>query len=259
MESLHLVQCADVGAGVRGGREIRVVERVLGAVVAADVAFAAQHAGEPLRAVDVAVRGRGTSPIDGRPSRSGSERDRERGAHRAQPGAMRGLLERDGLGRVGVRIRDGPHHRFDAVVVRVEVFAADRPVLVPAAGQRRVVHEPLRILPQQHVRVDQRSASQAARDHPLEPAEAPRLEEAVERVGGRPEVLTELAGGAGEAAGRVRTAAFHEHDRLPRFREPVGGDGPAEAAADDKDVDTLLARRIHPDVPLRPLTVSRTL
>ena len=52
----------------------------------------------------------------------GGERDRERGAHRAQPGAVRGLLESHGLGRIGVRVRDGSHHRFDGVVVRVEVL-----------------------------------------------------------------------------------------------------------------------------------------
>ena len=47
LEGAHLVARADVRAGVPGGRDVRVVQGVLGAVVAAEVA---------LRAVSLQVR-----------------------------------------------------------------------------------------------------------------------------------------------------------------------------------------------------------
>ena len=55
VEALDLVQRADIGAGVRGRREVGVVQGVLGTNVAADVAASAQVAGEAARPVDVAV------------------------------------------------------------------------------------------------------------------------------------------------------------------------------------------------------------
>ena len=58
-DRLHLVQGAQVGAVVLGRGQVVVVEAVLGAVVAADVALAAQPAGRTRRAVQVAVRGLG--------------------------------------------------------------------------------------------------------------------------------------------------------------------------------------------------------
>ena len=54
-DGLDLVAGAQVGAVVLGGGQIVVVQGVLGAVVAADVAFAAQAAGGARAAVQVAV------------------------------------------------------------------------------------------------------------------------------------------------------------------------------------------------------------
>ncbi len=74
-----LVMGPQVGAEGRGGGQVGVVEAVLGAVVAAEVAFAAQPAGAPLDAVQVAVLGLGQGHPGGRfGARLGREGDGQR-------------------------------------------------------------------------------------------------------------------------------------------------------------------------------------
>ena len=159
-EALHLVQCPHIGAVVGRGRDVGVVERVLRTRVAADVALARERARVPHAPVDVAVRlglDRQELPDLAVPV---GERHGERRMEHLVPGVVRGVLEGGGLGRVTVRVLRGVEEALDAVVVRVEVRSPDRPVLVAATRDRGVVHEPLGVLAQEHVRVDQRTAAE---------------------------------------------------------------------------------------------------
>jgi hypothetical protein len=237
-EPAYLAAGADVGAAVARGRQVGVVEGVLGAEVAADVAFAGQSARLPWQAVDVAVlrlgeRGSG----DRRPAGGRGERDGERRPGQVQAQPVRCLPHRGGLRRVLVGVRCGAEHLLDPVVVRIEVTAADRPVLVPPAGQWRFVDKPLLVLAQQDVGVDQRPASEAAGDDSLQSAERPDVEQSVQTLAGVPEVAGHACGRPGEVAGRVRFAALQNHDGQTTVGELVCGDRAAEARADHDDVD----------------------
>ena len=155
-EALDLVTYADVGARVLRGGQVRVVEAVLGAVVAAEVALADQGAGGARQAVDVAVRRRLDLAGPHRlPSRAAGEAHRERRQRHREPRSLGGLAQGVGLDRVGVRVGRGADHRLDGVVVRLEVGTGDRPVLVTAVRQGLLVHEPLLVLAEQDVGVDQ--------------------------------------------------------------------------------------------------------
>ena len=127
LEAAHVAQRAQFGAVVGGVREVVVVERVLGAVVAAHVALAAQLARRAAAAVEV------LELLDDRLARHRrapvvGEGDRELGQEPLEAVGLGCGLEGDGLGRVGVRlVVEGvalqPDHRLDAVVVGVEVLA----------------------------------------------------------------------------------------------------------------------------------------
>ena len=112
-------------------------------------------------------------------------------------------------------------------------------MLVPAAGHGLLVHEPLLVLAQQDVGVDQRAAAQAAGHHAVDAVEAPDVEQAVPALAGLPEVRGHAARGAREAAGRVGAAALEHDDRPAGLGHPVGRDGSAEPGPDDDDVDPL--------------------
>ena len=163
LEAPHVGQRADLRALVLGVREVVVIERVLGAEVAPDVAFAghlARGAGPAVQVRDV---------LDDRLARHRraalvGERDRELGMEMAQAELVRRFLERDRLRRRRVRLvldREllEPDHLLHAVVVRVERGAVHRPVLVPAVAQV-LLHEPALVLADEDVRVDQRTAAE---------------------------------------------------------------------------------------------------
>ena len=102
-------------------------------------------------------------------------------------------------------------------------------MLVAAARQRLLVDEPLLVLAQQHVGVDQRAAAQAAGDHAVDALEAPDVEQAVAALAGLPEVARPCALGVrGKLPGWVGAAALQDDDRAAGLGQPVGRDGAAE-------------------------------
>src|SRR6185437_12827739 len=121
----------------------------------------------------------------------------------------------------------------------VQVGAGHGPGFVAALRQRILVDEPVLVLAQQDVRVDQRAAAEAARHDGVAAAEAPDVEHAVEPGGGIPERPAHFRRGAREAVRRVGVAALEYDYRQAGLGQAVGGDRAAEAGADDYDVDVL--------------------
>ena len=170
---------------------------------------------------------------------------------RAALSRMRGVLAVAGYG-YGV----APEHLLDPVVVRVEVGAAQRPALVAAARHRRLLHEPLLVLAQQDVRVDQRAAAETAGHHALEAAERPDVEQALHALARVPEVAAHRARGAGEAARRVGLAALQQDDGAARLRQPVRSHRTAEPGPDDHRVRVLVVcLALGPPGRRRPTTL----
>ena len=236
----HVAQRADLSALVLGVGEVVVVERVLGAEVAADVALAAQLAGDALAAVQVRDLLDDRLARHRRPALVG-ERDGQRRQEPVEAVLLGGVLEGVGLRRPRVRlvlerVALEPDHRLDAVVVRVEVLARDRPVLV-AAVVDVLLHEPLLVLAQEDVGVDQRAAAEAGRDQRVDPLERPVVVHAGQAALGVPEALARPVRAARERAGRVRAAALEHADAPAGLREPIGHDRPAESGAHDDRVE----------------------
>ena len=103
-------------------------------------------------------------------------------------------------------------HGLDAVVVRLEVGAADRPVLAV------LVHEPLLVLPEEHVRVDDRAAAQAAGDECLDALEAPDVEEAVEPLARSQKLMATSRGLRGNSPGAHDFPRSSRHTDFPPSR-----------------------------------------
>ena len=236
LEAAHVAQRAQLGAVVGGVREVVVVERVLGAVVAAHVALAAQlarRAGAPvevLELLDDRLAGHRRAPLVG-------EGDRELGQEPLQAVGLGGGLEGDRLRRLGVRlVVEGialqADHRLDAVVVGVEIGARDRPVLVAAVAQV-LLHEPLLVLADEDVGVDERAAAEPRRHERVDPVEGPVVVHAGQAVGRVPEALAGAVRAARERARRVGAAALQDADRLAGLRQAVRRHRAAEARADD--------------------------
>src|SRR5206468_2645606 len=102
------------------------------------------------------------------------------------------------------------------------IGATDRPVLAV------VMDEPVLVLADHHVRIDQRATPKTARHERIEPAERPRVEHPVQALARVPEVLRERVGTAWEGTGRIRLAAL-EHAHAPAcLREAVGRYRPSE-------------------------------
>jgi hypothetical protein len=247
----HLAAGAQLGPLPLRVGQVRVVERVLRPEVAAQVAFAAQHAGRPRQVVEIVARHR--SPRH-RITAGRREQHRQLGALGGEPECVRGILDGDGLAGRGVGLHIGRKalrrlHRAHVVVVLLEVAPADRPVLA-AAGAEVLAHEGLLVLLEHHVRVDERPSAEPARDDHVEIAEAPELEEPMQVALRVPEGPPHLRRSAREGAGRVRLASFEDHDAPPALREPVGGHGAAETRAHHHDVEGLLVARGHHRYPL---------
>ena len=239
LEAADVAQRADLGARLLRARQVGVVERVLGAVVAADVALAAHLAGRAVAVVQVALRLLDLLARDRRPAVVG-ERDRQRRVKPLEPAGLGRLLEGERLRRRRVRLVVGrePLQRddlLDVVVVRIEVLAGDRPVFV-AAVVEVLLDEPLLVLADEHVRVDQRAAAQARGHERVDAPERPVVVHAGQPVRGVPEALARPVRAAGERAGRVRAAALEHEHALARVRQPVGRHRSAEARADDDGV-----------------------
>ncbi len=243
-DAVHLGERPDVCALEGGGRQVVVIQGVLRALVAADVALAAEPAREPGRPVDVAVRRLLDQLLRlGSATGARSERHRERRLDHLQPERLCRLAQRLRFRQIRVGVRRRSHHRLDRVVVTIEVVAPDGPVLVAAAGQGRVVHEPSLVLAQQDVGVDQRAAAQSRRDDRLDLAERADVEQAEQLVLRLPEGVAHLVGVAGEAARRVASPALEDDHGSPRVGQAIRGDGGAEPRSDDDRIEMLSDRR----------------
>ena len=169
------------------------------------------------------------------------------------------LVERRLVERVLLHV----HHPLDALVVRVEVCARDRPVLVavlPAAVAGLLAHEPLLVLAQQHVRVDQRAAAEAARGDRVDVVEAPHVEHAVQARARVPELRLHAQRRAREGVRRKRLAALEQADAVAGLSQAVGGDGSPEAGSDDERVEVLCSggqRKSAPSNSRRPAWACR--
>ena len=239
LERAHVGQRADLRAVVLGVGQVVVVERVLGAEVAADVALAAQLAGHAVAVVEVADLLLDLLPGDRRLPLVG-ERHGERRQEPLQPVALGRELEGDRLGRARVRlvlerVPLDADHPLDAVVVRVEVGARDRPVLVAAVGEV-LLDEPALVLAQEHVGVDQRAAAEAGRDERVDPAERPVVVHPGEPALRVPEALARAARAAGERARGIGAPALEHAHALAGLRQPVRHHRATEARADDDGV-----------------------
>ena len=230
----NVAQRPDLSAVVLGVREVVVIERVLGAEVAADVALAAQLARDAVAVVQVAQL---LLDLLAGPRRLAlvGEGDGQRRQEPLEPVGLGGVLEGVGLrrARVGLvleRVALEPDHRLDAVVVRVEVLARDRPVLV-AAVVDVLLHEPLLVLAQEDVGVDERAAAEAGRDQRVDPLEGPVVVHPGQAALGVPEALARPVRAARERARRIRAAALEDAHALPGLRESVGHDGSSEPGA----------------------------
>lgn len=237
---------ADIRAGVPGGRDVRVVQRVLGAVVAAEIALAGELAGQPRAAVDV-------RPVlldrltDQRRVAGVGERHREVDQAPVQAEPLRRVAKRQRLERlvVGVlveRVLLDVHHPLDTVVVRIQIGARDRPVLVaalPRAPARLLAHEPVLVLAQQDVRVDERAAAEAAGDDRVDVVEAPDVEHPVQAFAGIPELTLHPERRAREGVGRKRLSAFEQADAVPGLGQAIRRHRSAEAGSDDDSVEML--------------------
>ena len=225
-ERLHLAADADVGSVPElREREVVEVERVLRAVVAAEVALAAHPAGLAHAAVEVRLLAADRLAEYGRRARFRRERDRELGEDPLEPEALqrpRAARPSSACGRTG-RAPSGTARRG----------ASPRAARSGARGRRSatgqlsqppafevLLHEGRAVLAQQDVRVEERSAAEPARDDPAEPAELPGVEDSVQALARVPEAAGDRQRAARERAGRIRLAALEDADAHPRLRQP---------------------------------------
>ena len=234
VQRVRLAARAHARAGVDGRAQVGEVDRLLGAVLAAHVAAAAQPAGLARRAVEV-----GGAVVEGLP-RALAEGHGQRRALGLQARDPRGVQQRARLGRaVGPRVALGALHRVDGVVVAIEVGGRQR---------QAVGREGLGVLAQHDVGVDERPAAQPAGGERVEALEVVVLEEAVHTPARRPQRSAPLARRAREGARRPRLAALEHEHRGPRLRQAARDDRAAEARPDDDHVEAL-SRHPRPTPP----------
>ena len=246
----RLAAGADLGSLALGRAQVVVVERVLGALVAAHVAFADEAAGEAALVVQVAV-GRERQARLGSPRLVG-EGDGQRRVLHLQAGRLGRFGERERLGRGGVglligRIGRGREHGLDAVVVRLQGFPVERPLA-----------EAVLRLAQDHVRVDERAAAQPGGHEGAHVGERPEVEQPVQARGRVPEVLAHPARRAGERAGRIGLAALEHQDPLdPRLGQAKRRHRAPESGAHHDCIEVLGLRVPEPHRPPRHHTLIR--
>jgi hypothetical protein len=258
LDVLHVTACEDRPARVDEIREVGVVEAVLGALVAAEVALADERARVARARVQV-VLPKGDARVHRSPI-VGAEGHRERRPLGLQAGGRGRSEERAGLGHAAV-LREwfevvvgqarGAEVPFHVVVLPLQVAGLDRP---RREIVRRTGVERLGRLAQQHVGVDERPAAQSAGHQRPHLREAPQLEEAVEPPVRIPEGPTHLPGRPRERAGRVRHTPLEEKDvEVAAVGEAVGGHGATETRPDDDRVIVPSVRARHGQLPSRPL------
>src|SRR5215203_874010 len=248
-ELLHLAPRQDLGPQPLGLGEVIVVERVLGPVVAADVALADQAARVartlaslyvPEPSADGLARSRLLALV--------AEGDGQVGQPPVEAKPISGIPELFYLGHLVVRwlvdgVLLGVQHLLDPVVVGVELGAGHRPVLEPTTIEV-FLYEPLLGLADQDVRVDQGPPAKTAADHRPQLAERPDVVHPVQPLAGVPDVLLHPMGGAGKLAWRVRLPPLQDADAQPLLGQPVGRHRTAEPGTDDYRVEVSIARGI---------------
>src|SRR5690606_23415936 len=164
----------DEGTRLRRAGEIGMIERVLAAVVATEVAFATEATGGA-RATVQARRGVAEGFAGG--LAFVRERDGQRRRLPGKPaafgrGTIRAGLRRqlDEMRRVGVDADD----LFDVRVVRIEVRAGDRPML-ESTTLEILGHEPTLVFADEHIGINDRSAPERTRHQRIDAAEAPDI------------------------------------------------------------------------------------
>ena len=99
------------------------------------------------------------------------------------------------------------------------------------------MHEPVLVLADHHVGVDQRATAEPARDQRLEAVEGPEVEHPLEALARVPEVVLEPQRAARKRARRICLAALEDEHPSSGFGQAAGGHRAAEAGADDDDVE----------------------
>jgi hypothetical protein len=175
------------------------------------------------------------------------ERHREVDEVPVQPEALRRLAEGEHLERLVVRrlverVLLDVHHPLDAVVVRVEVGARDRPVLVavlPGAVAGLLLDEPVLVLAQQHVGVDERAAAQPAGTDRVDVVKAPQVEHPVQALAGIPELRLHPQRRAREGVRRKRLAALEQAHAVAGLGQAIGRHGSSETRSHDDGIEML--------------------
>ena len=248
-ELFYLAPRQDPGTQPLGLREIIVVERVLGPVVAPYVALADQAAGVaralaslyiPILSTNWLARSRFFTLV--------AEGNGQLGRLQVESQPFGGFPELLYLRHLVVRflfarVPLGAKHLLDPVVVGVEVGPGDRPVLM-AAVPEILLDKPLLVLADQDVRVDQGAAAQAAADHRSQLVERPDVVHPVQTLAGVPDVLLHPLRGARKLAGRIRLSPLQDAHVKARLREPVRRHRPAETGTDDYRVEVRIARTL---------------
>lgn len=116
---------------------------------------------------------------------------------------------------------------------------------MPPPGRARAGRdEPVLVLAEQHVRVDQRAATQAAGHKRVEPGERPQVKQPLQSFAGIPKVRTEADGTARERPRRIRLSALQHEHTASGLGQALCGHRAAEPADDDA-VDALRLHRTH--------------
>ncbi len=175
----------------------------------------------------------------------GGEHDSQRRQLTRQAHARGRLLHRPGLWsrRVRLALLERKALRLlealETVVVRLEISARHRPVLIAAVAEVLVHERPL-VLAEHHVCVDQRPPAEAACRDDVQRVERPQVEQPVAPRLGRPEVRSHVIGRARERSRRVRLAPLEHEDRDPGLGQSHGGERSPEARTDHDHIEVLL-------------------
>ncbi len=138
-----------------------------------------------------------------------------------------GITHRLGLGRRGVwrhveGVPLGAEHCLRGLVMGLEVTVGNRPWPLRLSGD--IVDKPGRVLPDQHIGVDQGAATKPAGDEGLDPPERPYIEHAIETVSGVPEVLRQQARASGKGPGGKATPTLENQDLPAGLSQPARRD-----------------------------------
>src|SRR5262249_54108600 len=91
---------------------------------------------------------------------------------------IRGLVE---------RILLGVHHLLDAVVVRIEISAGDRPVFISSLVNI-LFDKPVLLFTEQDICINQRASTKSTRNNRIDALKRPYIEHSVQAFAGIPEI-----------------------------------------------------------------------